>query len=233
MSGRRFIFLLLCSFAIAFPLAGHANPLAEHTAASALTPSETASRVGLESRESRERNLLTDAEKAESAESAELTSSGDDVMQVAEQAAAHAMNFIGVRYKYGGISPETGFDCSGLVKHVFETLGAALPRTAREMSRRGERIQTRSELQPGDLVFFNTMRRAFSHVGIYLGNHQFIHAPSKGGRVRVEDLRTRYWVKRYDGARRIEASAPTPRVAQTANAADTRPMQLAARQPDL
>jgi cell wall-associated NlpC family hydrolase len=115
----------------------------------------------------------------------------------------NAMAFLGINYKYGGASPETGFDCSGLVNFVFhQAAGLVLPREAREISRVGEKI-TREELQPGDLVFFNTLRRPFSHVGIYLGKHRFIHAPSRGGQVEIVDMSDRYWQRRYNGARRI------------------------------
>lgn len=114
-----------------------------------------------------------------------------------------AMGLIGVSYKRGGTSPETGFDCSGFVGHVFrEGMGLILPRTSREISKEGEAIK-KSELQPGDLVFFNTMRRTFSHVGIYLGEGQFIHSPRSGGKVRIESMREAYWAKRYEGARRV------------------------------
>ncbi len=115
-----------------------------------------------------------------------------------------AMDLLGIRYRRGGSTPETGFDCSGFVTHVFRELGTRLPRSSREISHNGETI-SKNELQPGDLVFFNTMRRAFSHVGIYLGNNQFVHAPASGGAVRIDDLRERYWGKRYNGARRIQA----------------------------
>jgi cell wall-associated NlpC family hydrolase len=116
-----------------------------------------------------------------------------------------ALALIGVRYRRGGTSPETGFDCSGFVGHVFrEGMGLILPRTSREISKEGQAIK-KNELQPGDLVFFNTMRRTFSHVGIYLGEGQFIHSPRSGGKVRVEDMRDSYWAKRYEGARRISA----------------------------
>lgn len=114
-----------------------------------------------------------------------------------------AMGFMGINYKYGGDTPETGFDCSGLVHYVFnQAAGLVLPRNAREISRVGENIP-RDELQPGDLVFFNTLRRPFSHVGIYLGEYRFIHAPSRGGQVEIVDMSSRYWQKRYNGARRI------------------------------
>ena len=116
-----------------------------------------------------------------------------------------ALALIGVRYKRGGTSPETGFDCSGFVGHVFrEGMGLILPRTSREISKEGQAIR-KNELQPGDLVFFNTMRRTFSHVGIYLGEGQFIHSPRTGGKVRIEDMRDSYWAKRYEGARRVSA----------------------------
>jgi cell wall-associated NlpC family hydrolase len=115
-----------------------------------------------------------------------------------------ALSFIGIRYKRGGTSPETGFDCSGFVRHVFrEGMGLILPRTSREISKTGEEVK-KKDLQPGDLVFFNTMRRTFSHVGIYLGEGQFIHSPRTGGKVRIEDMRESYWAKRYEGARRVE-----------------------------
>lgn len=121
----------------------------------------------------------------------------------AQELVVRALSFVGVHYRRGGDSPASGFDCSGLVRHVFrESLGLALPRTSRDISRVGETIR-REELQPGDLVFFNTLRRGFSHVGIYLGDHRFVHAPATGGEVRVEDMRLHYWSKRYNGARRI------------------------------
>ena len=120
-----------------------------------------------------------------------------------QNAIEQAMDLIGIRYRRGGTSPETGFDCSGFVGHVFkEGLGLYLPHSSREISKAGEVVDKR-ELQPGDLVFFNTMRRAFSHVGIYLGDNRFVHAPRSGGKVRIEDMREGYWAKRYNGARRI------------------------------
>lgn len=120
-----------------------------------------------------------------------------------QTAVGSALNLVGIRYKRGGDSPDMGFDCSGFVGHVFrEGMGLILPRTSREISQTGAQVR-KDELQPGDLVFFNTMRRTFSHVGIYLGNNQFIHAPRSGGAVRVEDMRISYWAKRYEGARRV------------------------------
>ena len=114
-----------------------------------------------------------------------------------------ALGLVGIRYRRGGTDAESGFDCSGFVGYVFlEQLGLRLPRTSKELSKEGEKVP-RADLQPGDLVFFNTMRRAFSHVGIYLGNGQFVHAPRTGASVRVEDMDEGYWRKRYNGARRV------------------------------
>ncbi|MDR5750410.1 MULTISPECIES: C40 family peptidase [unclassified Caballeronia] len=119
-----------------------------------------------------------------------------------------ALNMIGVRYRWGGDTPDSGLDCSGFVRYVFQdTLGMTLPRRAEEMSRVGEKVRV-SELKPGDLVFFNTMRRSFSHVGIYIGDNKFVHSPSTGSTIRVDDMENAYWEKRYTGARRIEAAFP-------------------------
>jgi cell wall-associated NlpC family hydrolase len=117
-----------------------------------------------------------------------------------------ALNMIGVRYRWGGNTPDSGLDCSGFVRYVFQdTLGLALPRRAEEMSRIGEKVRV-SDLKPGDLVFFNTMRRTFSHVGIYIGDNKFVHSPSTGSTIRVDDMDDGYWEKRFTGARRIETS---------------------------
>jgi cell wall-associated NlpC family hydrolase len=124
-----------------------------------------------------------------------------------------AMNFLGVPYRRGGGSVEQGFDCSGFTRHVFEhSIGLVLPRRSHEQATQpGLLAVKRDELKPGDLVFFNTMRRAFSHVGIYVGEGRFIHAPASGGEVRVEDMRMAYWQRRFNGARRAPAGAlPAP-----------------------
>jgi cell wall-associated NlpC family hydrolase len=117
-----------------------------------------------------------------------------------------ALNMIGVRYRWGGQTPDSGLDCSGFVRYVFQdTLGMSLPRRAVEMSRVGEKVAVR-DLKPGDLVFFNTMRSTFSHVGIYIGDNKFVHSPSTGSTIRVDELDTGYWEKRFTGARRIEVA---------------------------
>src|SRR6202042_2212693 len=119
-----------------------------------------------------------------------------------------ALNMIGVRYRWGGNTPDSGLDCSGFVRYVFQdTLGMTLPRRAEEMSRVGEKVRV-SELKPGDLVFFNTMRRSFSHVGIYIGDNKFVHSPSTGSTIRVDDMDSGYWEKRFTGARRVETAFP-------------------------
>jgi cell wall-associated NlpC family hydrolase len=121
----------------------------------------------------------------------------------ASELAIQAMGLIGIRYKYGGNTPENGLDCSGLVRLVFkEAWGANLPRTAEEISRVGQHVEAH-DLQPGDLVFYNTLKRGFSHVGIYLGDNKFIHSPSTGGQVRIESMNLSYWKNRFSGARRI------------------------------
>lgn len=121
----------------------------------------------------------------------------------AQELALRALGFIGVRYKWGGSSPDTGFDCSGLIRYVYAQItGQPLHGNAAEISRAGEVIE-KSDLQPGDLVFFNTLRRPFSHVGIYLGESRFVHAPSRGGAVEIVDMTQRYWKSRYNGARRL------------------------------
>lgn len=145
------------------------------------------------------------AEQPAQGESAHLKQASvfDEYTSAAEQLVDEALSYLGIRYRFGGTSPETGLDCSGLVLNVFRNaVGLDLPRTAREMATLGDKI-TRQELKPGDLVFFNTMRRTFSHVGIYLGEGKFVHAPSSGGKVRVENMSTRYWAQRFNGARRL------------------------------
>ncbi len=117
-----------------------------------------------------------------------------------------AMGMIGIPYRFGGTSAETGFDCSGFVRAIYQdTVGHLLPRRADEQAKATQKID-KKELKPGDLVFFNTMRRTFSHVGIYVGNGQFIHSPSKGKTVRVESMNTSYWTKRFNGARRVDVA---------------------------
>jgi cell wall-associated NlpC family hydrolase len=130
--------------------------------------------------------------------------SGSSAKKVGSSApTAQAMLTLGVPYQRGGRSPLIGFDCSGLVTHVFEQAwGVAVPHNVQAQSQIGIPVKLR-ELEPGDLVFYNTRNRPYSHVGIYLGDGRFIHAPRPGKHVRVESLRSSYWMARFNGARRL------------------------------
>jgi cell wall-associated NlpC family hydrolase len=146
------------------------------------------------------------------------------VLQSAQDLAIYALGLIGVDYRYGGSSPEHGLDCSGLVRYVFqEVVGVTLPRTAREMARLGGRVAP-GDLKAGDLVFFNTRSSPFSHVGIYLGDDRFIHAPHRGGEVEIVTMSQRYWQQRYDGARRLVGVLPDLISSVHAEPADPAPL---------
>lgn len=131
---------------------------------------------------------------------------GDTIHQATDRAAdlvLNAMGSLGVPYRLGGTSAETGFDCSGFVRAMFQqTVGLMLPRTAAEQAAATQRIE-KTDLKPGDLVFFNTLRRTNSHVGIYMGDGKFIHSPRTGSQVRVENMNISYWQTRFNGARRV------------------------------
>lgn len=114
-----------------------------------------------------------------------------------------AKKMLGVKYRYGGTNPSRGFDCSGLVQYSHRAAGIHLPRTTGQQFKAVKRISKRY-LTAGDLVFFKTaVSRAVSHVGIYLGNSKFIHAPSSGKRVKISSMKEKYWRKRFTGAGRI------------------------------
>ena len=141
----------------------------------------------------------------------------NSVRDTASDLVMTAMNFLGVPYRLGGNSERSGFDCSGFTRHIFEnSIGLVLPRRADEQATTAGLLSIqRAELKPGDLVFFNTMRRTFSHVGIYVGDDKFIHAPRAGGAVRIEDMRTSYWDRRFTGARRADLSVATQQLPTT------------------
>lgn len=123
-----------------------------------------------------------------------------------------AMSLIGVAYRFGGNSPTSGLDCSGFIQYVFrKSLNVNLPRTSAEMARVGRNID-KSELNPGDLVFFNTRGFQYSHVGIYLGGGKFIHSPRTGKNIEVSNMNQSYWTSRYNGARRVARGAAGSRV---------------------
>lgn len=133
---------------------------------------------------------------------------------LASELVVRALALVDAPYRYGGRTP-AGFDCSGFVGFVFgESAGLALPRRSEDIGRIGDSIN-KSDLLTGDLVFFNTLGRRLSHVGIYIGEGNFVHAPARGGRVRVERMTDPYWVARYNGARRLEVLQSGPQLAST------------------
>jgi cell wall-associated NlpC family hydrolase len=140
----------------------------------------------------------------------EKVTAGANTMAIkTSELVVNAMGFLGVPYRRGGSNADTGFDCSGFVRAMYEqTVGLMLPRRANEQAAATQKIE-RQDLQPGDLVFFNTMKKTFSHVGIYVGDNKFIHSPKPGAQVRVEDMGVSYWKTRFDGARRVLAGEKT------------------------
>jgi len=119
----------------------------------------------------------------------------------AQEVVFHALSLMDTGYRFGGKNPEAGLDCSGMVAYVYGQVGAArLSGSAADIATQGRPVE-REELRPGDLVFFNTSGRSFSHVGIYIGDERFIHAPSTRGKVRVDRLDSRYFAERYEAAR--------------------------------
>jgi cell wall-associated NlpC family hydrolase len=139
----------------------------------------------------------------------------DQASSTVQEVLMSAVALTGTPYKFGGTSPDTGFDCSGFVRYVFQqATNLTLPHGARAISQIGKSIPV-DQLQPGDLVFYNTLKSAFSHVGIYIGDNRFIHAPSDGGGVHIVNMQDEYWVKRFNGARRIQNPAATQSTAQS------------------
>jgi cell wall-associated NlpC family hydrolase len=138
---------------------------------------------------------------------------GTQITERTSDLVSTAIGFLGIPYLRGGNSAETGFDCSGFVRAIYkDTIGLILPRSADQQASATQKID-KSELKPGDLVFFNTLKRSFSHVGIYMGDNKFIHSPRSGSSVRIEDMRIPYWNVRFDGARRVD----TTKTSQTAS----------------
>lgn len=150
-----------------------------------------------------DKKLVDRLEQARTQVGERVTEGASRVANRASELVVTAMGFLGVPYRRGGNSAESGFDCSGFVKAMYEqTVGLMLPRRAHEQAAATQKIE-RHDLRPGDLVFFNTLRRTFSHVGIYIGDNKFIHSPKPGAHVRVEDMGMPYWSSRFDGARRV------------------------------
>ena len=156
------------------------------------------------------------------AAAATVKGAATQALSTAQGLSSFALELIGIRYKWGGNTPATGLDCSGLVRYVFQKVtGVTLPRTAKDMSRLGEEVAV-PDLKPGDLVFFDTRHFAFSHVGIYLGDNRFVHAPSRGSEVTISQLSQSYWQKHFDGARRLVGVVPSlaPTLIAQAHAAE-------------
>jgi len=137
------------------------------------------------------------------------------VLTLRERVVQAGLEAIGTPYSWGGDDAD-GFDCSGLVLYVYrEIAGLELPRTARAQRSEGKTVSAKKELRPGDLVFFATRGRGVtSHVGIYIGQNKFVHAPRRGTKVRVDDMKTAYWSKRYLGARAYLDTPPKQLLAQ-------------------
>lgn len=134
------------------------------------------------------------------------------------QLALAAVGLLGTPYRFGGEDPASGLDCSGLVRHAARTaLGVELPRQTEAMSRVGVEV-AETQLQPGDLVFFNTLGRPYSHVGVYVDGGRFVHAPTQRGFVRIDLLTQTYWQARFDGARRLVSAGDAPRAVSDAHA---------------
>ena len=204
---RRTIGAILIVSSLTVTAVAHADPL---VAWASHTPAPDTS-IGFETAVERESLALTMSSRVRSLPSAAIHSvqaAAGHALQTAKGITDSALELIGVRYRFGGQSPERGMDCSGFVRYVFEQVtGVMLPRSAREQAKVGESVDI-DELKPGDLVFFNTRRHAFSHVGIYLGDNTFIHAPSRKGSVRVTSIDGHYWKARFDGARRLLGVMP-------------------------
>jgi cell wall-associated NlpC family hydrolase len=147
--------------------------------------------------------FLTTISNTSSATLNVASNAAGSVFSAAQTLVGNALGLLGVPYRYGGNTAAQGLDCSGFVKLVFaQTLGIILPRRADEMGKLGRYVPD-GELKPGDLVFFNTMHRINSHVGIYIGEGEFVHSPSTGGRIRVDKLRGSYWNQHFEGGKRI------------------------------
>lgn len=123
------------------------------------------------------------------------------VSERANDVVLYALGLIGTGYRFGGKNPEAGLDCSGMVSFVFDqAVGVKVSGSAADIARSGRPVE-RNDLRPGDLVFFNTRNAAYSHVGIYIGDERFVHAPSTNGRVRIDRLSDRYYAQRFEAAR--------------------------------
>ena len=185
---------LMCSVAALIALPAHAQRI-EQAQANTAQPGLTAS------------SAVLSPTPAISSASAILGMAADNLAERTESLVDAAMRVIGASYRWRSDEKASGFEAGAFVRHVFkDAVGFLLPVGVENLGRMGESVRA-VDLKPGDLVFFNTMRRTFSHVGIYLGNNKFIHAPARGSEVRVDDLQSAYWDRRFEGARRITPQA--------------------------
>ncbi len=119
----------------------------------------------------------------------------------AQDVVLYAFSLIDTGYRFGGKNPEAGLDCSGMVSYIYgQAAGLKVSGSAADIARNGRPVP-RQGLKPGDLVFFNTMNRSYSHVGIYIGDNRFVHAPATNGRIRIDSLGARYYAERFEAAR--------------------------------
>ncbi|GGP19624.1 C40 family peptidase [Silvimonas iriomotensis] len=123
-----------------------------------------------------------------------------------QEVVLYALSLLDVNYQFGGANPEAGLDCSGLVYFIYKNaLGVKLPHNAAEIARLSRPVD-RQSLQAGDLVFFNTLGRPYSHVGVYIGDNKFVHAPSSKGHIKVESLNSPWFAARFEGGRTLMAT---------------------------
>ncbi|MFO1380030.1 MAG: C40 family peptidase [Chitinivorax sp.] len=126
----------------------------------------------------------------------------DNFGGTAMEVVLYALGLLNIDYRFGGANPESGLDCSGMVSYIYrQAAGISLPHNAAQIAQLGREVE-RQQLEPGDLVFFNTRNKPFSHVGIYIGDERFVHAPATNGQIKVSSLRNSYFASRYEGGRR-------------------------------
>ena len=193
----------ICIFLLAFASAAHAAPVDDATEApNRWLDTNEAIYQWISSNEVIDRWIARKNTMSSSAMN-RIDAVRHEVVDKTSDLVTTAMGLLGVPYRRGGVSAETGFDCSGFVRNIYsQTIGLMLPRSADQQAAATQTID-KKELKPGDLVFFNTMRRTFSHVGIYIGDGKFVHSPRSGQTVRIEDMQASYWKKRFNGARRV------------------------------
>ncbi|WP_137939690.1 C40 family peptidase [Chitinivorax sp. B] len=167
----------------------------------ASTPSETSRKSGGQAAASQRKAVPRDVKVAPKGQPS--AAERDSILSPqAQEVVLYALGLLNIDYRFGGKNPESGLDCSGMVSYVFEeAVGIRLPHNAAQIARGGREVE-RDQLLPGDLVFFNTQNRSYSHVGIYIGENRFVHAPSTNGQIKVSSMSNKYFASRYEAARR-------------------------------